>query len=748
MKKIYLFALSIAIAQIVCAQSSAEKNNSSLGTTAHPTVVPMNGNGSLGQTYNNSACGLNYVQASVLVETRSAAAGFNANGTGLPTTLGINGLPPSYTIVQAYVWYVVSYQSGTVPVTTVNITNPFSISAIVPATNIGQDQNKCWGETGTVVYRADVTSNISGNGNYTIDISGLSNPNWETDGVTLFIIYRDLTATYQGSFVIWDGDMTGIGNNYTQTMTGFNACANSSYANAFLIVSDMQDNVNGNQHPSTLNGVTSSFSNDMWNFDDTATIVTSGQSTATFGTDGLGSDCFTWAMMGLYYQTTNCVVCSPCTTTTANIDSVITASSCLINDGAIYISDSTIAPPLTYLWSNGATTQDVTGLSSGIYSVAITDTTGCSFVLYITASSSSNLAVSINLITYVSCSGGNNGAIDVNVSGGTTPYTYTWSNGATTQDANGLSYGSYTLTVTDAIGCSVMFSSSVQGASNLPVPDICMVTVDSLSQNNVIMWDKQLYPDIDSVIVYREIATNNYQPIGAVSYDSLSLFIDTVRTKYFPNTGNPNAGTYRYKIQLRDSCGNYSALSPYHNTLFMTNNNGNFSWQLYTIENGPNPVNAYVLMRDDYSNGNWNAINSVAGTQQTVSDPAYNNWQSTASYRIQTIWNITCTPTRVTQQIMASYNSSKSNISGLLSSMNETSLNELITVFPNPTTGIINIYFPFMATEIFITDVVGKKVFIGNKNENTFDISAISKGIYFLSVRTENGIAVRKMVKE
>ena len=77
-------------------------------TPKDKSISVLNGNGTLGLTYSNEKCGLNYVQASVLTETRSVGSGFNANGTGLPTTLYIGSIPASNTILQAYVWYTVS----------------------------------------------------------------------------------------------------------------------------------------------------------------------------------------------------------------------------------------------------------------------------------------------------------------------------------------------------------------------------------------------------------------------------------------------------------------------------------------------------------------------------------------------------------------------------------------------------------------------------------------------------------------
>ena len=72
----------------------------------------------------------------------------------------------------------------------------------------------------------------------------------------------------------------------------------------------------------------------------------------------------------------------------------------------------------------------------------------------------SQLVVSISK-TNVTLFGGNNGSATANVSGGTVPYGYVWSTGATTQTATGLTVGTYTVTVTDASGCSKTKSTSI-----------------------------------------------------------------------------------------------------------------------------------------------------------------------------------------------------------------------------------------------------------------------------------------------
>lgn len=132
------------------------------------------------------------------------------------------------------------------------------------------------------------------------------------------------------------------------------------------------------------------------------------------------------------------------------------------SDGAIDITINGGNAPLTYNWSSGQTTEDITGLSAGTYTCTVTDNSGCIIVAgpYTLNNSSGTLNGSVTTITNESC-GNSSGAIDVTITGGATPYTYSWSNGATTEDISGLSAGTYTLTVTDANGCQKVISAEV-----------------------------------------------------------------------------------------------------------------------------------------------------------------------------------------------------------------------------------------------------------------------------------------------
>lgn len=116
---------------------------------------------------------------------------------------------------------------------------------------------------------------------------------------------------------------------------------------------------------------------------------------------------------------------------------------------------------LNYLWSTGATTQTINVAAAGTYFVKVTNpVSGCfaSDTLLINVATSLNASFTV---TNVVCNGGNTGAIVLAPTGGNGTYTYIWSNAATTQNISGLTAGTYTVTITDGLGCSFTTSATV-----------------------------------------------------------------------------------------------------------------------------------------------------------------------------------------------------------------------------------------------------------------------------------------------
>lgn len=123
------------------------------------------------------------------------------------------------------------------------------------------------------------------------------------------------------------------------------------------------------------------------------------------------------------------------------------------SNGAIDYTVSGGSPGYTYLWSNGATTEDLTGIPGGVYTVLVTDSVGCNFQDSVALSNPSQIMAN-GTVTPPTCFSFGNGRIDIAPSGGTPVYTYVWSTGASSQNLPSASAGTYTVTITDANGCT------------------------------------------------------------------------------------------------------------------------------------------------------------------------------------------------------------------------------------------------------------------------------------------------------
>jgi len=151
--------------------------------------------------------------------------------------------------------------------------------------------------------------------------------------------------------------------------------------------------------------------------------------------------------------------------TAITIDLSTTDASCGQEDGSIDATVSGGNGNYSYVWSNGAFSQNLTNLGAGTYSVTVTDGSGCNTMASATISSSGSINISHSVMD-VSCHGDNNGFIASFVSGGTPPLSYSWNTGATSIDIFDLAPGNYTLSVVDGAGCTGSLTSTV----NEPAP--------------------------------------------------------------------------------------------------------------------------------------------------------------------------------------------------------------------------------------------------------------------------------------
>jgi hypothetical protein len=136
------------------------------------------------------------------------------------------------------------------------------------------------------------------------------------------------------------------------------------------------------------------------------------------------------------------------------------------NNGFINLTVSGGTVPYSFNWGAGITSEDRTGLTAGTYTVTVTDGNGCTLTRSATITQPSVLGATTTQVN-VSCFGGNNGAVNLTVTGGTTPYSYNWTGGVNTEDRTGLSAGTYSVTVTDANFCTTVTAVTITQPAQL-----------------------------------------------------------------------------------------------------------------------------------------------------------------------------------------------------------------------------------------------------------------------------------------
>jgi hypothetical protein len=187
-----------------------------------------------------------------------------------------------------------------------------------------------------------------------------------------------------------------------------------------------------------------------------------------------------------------------------SIEPVITIEFAVTSDcgagGSVSVLPGNPSPIATYQWSDGSTLPQLTGVSGGLYSLAVTDVNGCTASGRVEVPQSRPLELSAQ-VTAAFCSPANSGAVDLTVVSGIPRYTFLWSNGETSEDITQVVAGTYTVVVTDAYGCTSEASYTVGDGCLCPVnfnAQICGPTEicqgESFTLNSVVTPRTQGYP--------------------------------------------------------------------------------------------------------------------------------------------------------------------------------------------------------------------------------------------------------------
>lgn len=401
------------------------------------------------------------------------------------------------------------------------------------------------------------------------------------------------------------------------------------------------------------------------------------------------------------------IYCTKVRTIRYKIDSisVTNSSSCSVCNGSatVWVSGGFI--PYTYLWTNNATSQTISGLCAGSYGIMVVDSNHDTITGICIIGPASPTAIDSTKSTCI-----NTGSATVYAIGGTGQYTYSWSNGATTSGITGVTAGAYNVTVTDSNGCKCFDTAIVEAGLHF-----------TLSGTN---------------------ATCNADSNGSATVSNVTDGASPYTYSWSPISGSANtitgllAGVY---------------------TITVNDTNGCFSIDSITITQPPPLITVYDTVADTGSCTGKAMLNITGGFAPytfmwtpSVANSSHASGSDTAINLCYGTYFLCTTDSHGCSVCDSVYIRNAKKVAGIENVMPD---NYDVSLFPNPANDKLNITLPNYNENaiVDIYDMMGKQVMEGrmnNRNERNISLntSAFPSGVYMLRISHLNHYSTKSFI--
>ncbi|MBN4065994.1 T9SS type A sorting domain-containing protein [Candidatus Amoebophilus asiaticus] len=452
-----------------------------------------------------------------------------------------------------------------------------------------------------------------------------------------------------------------------------------------------------------------------------------------------------------------------------------TDASCGATDGTADVTPSGGTPSYTFAWSNGATTQTISGIGAGIYTVTVADANGCEASNSVGVNNTGAPIVVVSS-TNVSCNGGSDGTASVSVISGAGPFNYSWSNGATTSSISGLTANSYVVSVEDSSGCiqtaTVLLSEpTVLGLSMSSTPESCTgndgtasVIVGGGTGPYTYSWSNGGTASSITGVTVGNYTVQVTDANGCLETDNVDvvnssgLSVNLSKTNVSCSGGSDGSvstavsggsAPYTYAWSTGSTADNISGLSTGSYTVTVYDANGCKDINSATLSTSSTLMSLIINTTDDSGFGDGSASVTITGGTPTYSY----SWSTGAT--TSSISNLSAgTYTVVVTDANGCTADGTANI--VLSALKEIGSPSLaVNIYPNPTSGSITVSILSVKRndelQISVFNLLGKEIsyeILPSQKEGTYylDLTQQVRGVYFLKLRVNDQFVVRKIV--